>query len=682
MENNYEEQNPITLSNIRTNHDNVNTNEYFTKYLEIKELSTTHGKDTTLTEFSLYNLPILNTFPYSTINIEELYKRITFDKKLEKICEKIQGLSKEDQKIIKGKELEYITPSGTFNLRSTRELICHSGYLCIDFDNIPFTEIEFLKERLIKNKEIDTVMLFKSPTGTGLKWFIMIPAEAETHGMYFDAVKNYIQQVYNLEIDKNCRDIPRACFLSHDKNCYIAAPWELKRLDKAFLDKWLSITDNKKKDTLTHDPITNSDKINQVKNLVEVLKDTNTDITTHYNNWISIGWALCELGEVGRTFFHDISSLYHKYNLDETDEKYSSLLNDYDGSIKLGTLFHIAKDHNVIVPIPQELPVPVIHGNLPRTAQQRLLDAESQPDIKPLLGAIWQTGELHILFADTGVGKSVWAIQIADSLSKGENVFKVLSNGNQPLRVLFYDFELTDKQFQKRYMDEEGNLYEFSENLFVDNIDFNELMEVNPNGKIDDMVIGRIKSDIEKINPNVLIIDNLTYLKTQTTQDTAVALDLVRKLGLLKKQYNLSILVLAHTPKIKEGTPLTVNELGGSKHLSNFADSVSAIGKSYKAPNIRYIKQVKPSRSSEMKFDASNVIVVDMKKDDRFLGFNYLEFEHEADHLQTISKEQRDKEKQEKIEWIKDLYKQGHSYRDIEKITEISKSTVGKWLKQ
>ena len=682
MENNYEEQNPMSLSNKRTNHDKVNTNEHFTKYLEIKELITNLGDDTYLPEFTLYNAPISNINPLTVINIEELYKRIICDEKISRICKKLEGLTKEAQKVIKREELDYITPSGTFYKRSNNELICHSGYLCIDFDNIPSTEIDYLKERLIKDKEIDTVLLFKSPTGTGLKWFILIPPDAKTHGMYFDAVMNYIKHVYNLEIDKNCRDVARACYLSHDKDCYIAAPWELKPLNDTFLNKWLLNAVNTKNNTPNHESITNSDKINQVKNLVEVLKDTNTDITTHYVNWINIGWALCELGEVGRTFFHDISSLYLKYDIDETDEKYSSLLSDYDGSIKLGTLFHIAKVHNVIVPVSKELPVTINHGNLPRTAQQRLLDAESQPDIKPLLGAIWQTGELHILFADTAAGKSVWATQIADSLSKGENVFKVLPNGNQPLRVLFYDFELTDKQFQKRYSNEQGNVYNFSNNIFIDNIDFYDLMEDNPNGKVDDMVIGKIQSDIERINPEVLVIDNLTYLKTQTTQDTGVALDLMKKLNELKRKHNLSILVLAHTPKVKEGTPLTVNELGGSKHLSNFVDSVSAIGKSYKAPNIRYIKQVKPSRSSEMIFDASNVIVVDMKKEDRFLGFNYMDCEHESDHLQTISKEQRDKEKQEKIEWIKDLYKQGHSYRDIEKITGISKSAVGKWLKQ
>lgn len=645
-----------------------------------------------LPKISQFNFPIRNVIPYSDINIIEVHKRITGDDEFKKTCKKIRESQKEEeQKNIKTRFLEYFTPSGSFSQRHSNNLKKHSGYLCIDLDNIHADEIPELKAKLIADIEIDTILLFLSPRGNGLKWIIQIPATPETHGMYFDAVRNYLKLIFNVELDKSGRDVARACFFSYDEKAFMGNINTARRLDDAFLNKWSNTNTNKpeqksitapelKKPAIT----TENNKIEQVQKLVNKLEETRTDITADYKSWLDIGFALCELGENGREPFHQISSHNPDYENASCDEKYTSLLGSYDGKVKLGTLFHIAKAHNVLLVEPKEKASPAIqlrNTSRPRTAKQRLLDAEQQAEIKPLMGAIWQTGELHVLFADTGAGKSVWATQVANSLSKGLSVFSVLPNENKPLRVLFYDFELSDKQFQKRYSDEHGKLYGFSDNLFIDNINFQKLVEDNPSGKVDELVINKICADIEELKPDVLVIDNLTYLKTESTQDTGVALDLIRKLNELKKKYNLSMLILAHTPKVKDGTPLTVNELGGSKHLSNFVDSVSAIGKSSKGSNIRYIKQVKPSRSSELIFDSSSVIAVEMKHSEGFLGFHYMDCEFESDHIQSIGMEQRASERQEKKGQVKELHTLGKSYREIEDITGVSRTTVGTWLK-
>jgi RecA-family ATPase len=67
----------------------------------------------------------------------------------------------------------------------------------------------------------------------------------------------------------------------------------------------------------------------------------------------------------------------------------------------------------------QEQPIDLRGLANPRTSQQRLTDALNQPPIKNLLGEIWMSGELHLLFADTGVGKSIFAVTIGNALSKG-----------------------------------------------------------------------------------------------------------------------------------------------------------------------------------------------------------------------------------------------------------------------
>jgi hypothetical protein len=60
----------------------------------------------------------------------------------------------------------------------------------------------------------------------------------------------------------------------------------------------------------------------------------------------------------------------------------------------------------------------------------------------------------------------------------------------------------------------------------------------------------------------------------------------------LQRTHSLSILILAHTPKIAESTPITQNDMAGSKHLMNFVDSAFALGQSHKNGRLRYLKQI------------------------------------------------------------------------------------------
>lgn len=318
---------------------------------------------------------------------------------------------------------------------------------------------------------------------------------------------------------------------------------------------------------------------------------------------------------------------------------------------------------------------------LPRTSQQRLKDATMQAPIEKLLGEIWLSGELHILFADTGVGKSIFAVTIGDALSKGKNVL-FLENQCKPLNVMYYDCELSDRQFLKRYSNESGDCYPFSNFFYIDNIDFIELHKSSNGVNIERALLNKIRYDIQRLGINILIIDNLTYLKTQTTQSTDIALELMRELNQLKKEFNLSILVLAHTPKLDTSTPLSLNSLAGSKHISNFADSVSAIGRSVKGSNIRYIKQIKPSRSAEMVFDSENVITCELVKNDSILTFNFLGFDYERNHLKQYS---TDNERNQMMKEAYNLAKQRKSYAEIAEILlgdSKKKGTICKWLKR
>ncbi|WP_297097545.1 AAA family ATPase [uncultured Draconibacterium sp.] len=273
-----------------------------------------------------------------------------------------------------------------------------------------------------------------------------------------------------------------------------------------------------------------------------------------------------------------------------------------------------------------------------RTANQRNEDAASLPDIMPMVGEIWQKGETAFLFADTGIGKSIAAIQIADRLSRGKSFLPMLKNECEPQRVLYYDYELSDRQFFKRYSDQE-NIHQFSDNFFIDNVDFAELYDRFPGRSFTEMLFEQIREDLANTKATVLIVDNISYLHTQTTQDQQASLDIMRFLTTLKKELQLSILVLAHTPKKSEFSPITMSDMSGSKHLPNFADSVFCIGKCSRDNRNRYIKQIKPSRSAEMVYDQFNVIELQIEKKNTFLGFEFVGFNNELELLNIADKQ-------------------------------------------
>ena len=85
-----------------------------------------------------------------------------------------------------------------------------------------------------------------------------------------------------------------------------------------------------------------------------------------------------------------------------------------------------------------------------KTGNRWIEQAKTRPIPQMLFGEFWFEGELCILFADTNLGKSILAVQIGNSISRCEQIrgFK-LETTKQP--ILYFDFELSDKQFENRY---------------------------------------------------------------------------------------------------------------------------------------------------------------------------------------------------------------------------------------
>lgn len=94
-----------------------------------------------------------------------------------------------------------------------------SNLICLDFDHLPDTESLF--QRLLKDEYFETELLFRSPSGHGLKWVIPIAENRLSHAEYFRRVSFYIKQPYGIEPDRSGKDLSRACFLPHDSQTYL-----------------------------------------------------------------------------------------------------------------------------------------------------------------------------------------------------------------------------------------------------------------------------------------------------------------------------------------------------------------------------------------------------------------------------------------------------------------------------
>lgn len=313
-----------------------------------------------------------------------------------------------------------------------------------------------------------------------------------------------------------------------------------------------------------------------------------------------------------------------------------------------------------------------------KTANQWIEQAKTSPIPLMLFGELWHDSELCILFADTNLGKSILAVQIADSISKGKMIagFK-LEAEKQP--VLYFDFELSAKQFEIRYSikNEAKKVFEqhYSFDTNFKRLEINPDAEIPENRSFEDYLNQSLEQSITETGAKILIIDNLTYLKNET-EKAKDALPLMKHLKALKSKYGLSILALAHTPKRDLSKPLTRNDLQGSKMLINFVDSCFAIGESHTDKHLRYLKQIK-ARNTEIIYDTENVAICQIQKPFNFLEFEFVGFGTEREHLKELT----EKDRETNIEKAKELSQKGYSQRQISTELNISLGAINKYLK-
>lgn len=195
-------------------------------------------------QFSYFNAPISNVKPARILTTEEVACIVGSDELREHTLNlrrlvrlKEEGkIEKKEVQTYKAAHLPCVTWSALCRQRRATEVESYSQNLCLDIDDItgwqaadtplkqthpdwPISRlegVEGLRYALRQDPELDFRLLFRSPSGTGLKAVAIVDLSTTSHRDYYNAIAYYLLCRYGVEVDTACSDIVRACYLCWD----------------------------------------------------------------------------------------------------------------------------------------------------------------------------------------------------------------------------------------------------------------------------------------------------------------------------------------------------------------------------------------------------------------------------------------------------------------------------------
>ena len=111
--------------------------------------------------------------------------------------------------------------SALLSERKNAKLNKHSGHICIDMDDL--NNAETARENL--KADPYTYALFTSASGRG-RLTVIVRIDPDKHTESFLALERYYLDNYGYKVDKNCKDVARARYVSYDPDLFISTRLE------------------------------------------------------------------------------------------------------------------------------------------------------------------------------------------------------------------------------------------------------------------------------------------------------------------------------------------------------------------------------------------------------------------------------------------------------------------------
>jgi hypothetical protein len=257
----------------------------------------------------------------------------------------------------------------------------------------------------------------------------------------------------------------------------------------------------------------------------------------------------------------------------------------------------------------------------------------NMPPLKKMCGDLLLENTINIWFGDNGTAKTFVAMSISNDIANGKKPLVEFKNEDEPHVVIYHDYELTDRQLAARF-----NGFPFSENLIRGNIDYTMNLD---DYDIGDLLIREIEGYAKEHSKVTVFVDNISVFDNLNLEDRREAGKLLRALNKLKKLYTgLTIVILAHTPKLEPYKPILKDHLAGSKQLQNLIDGIVGFGKAGSDHSLYYIKQLK-QRGDKIEFHYENVITFCLASIESYILPQFRGYGFENELLQTPKEEQR-----------------------------------------
>ena len=260
------------------------------------------------------------------------------DTKHQKEIEQARHITDKEQRNIIKRRMPQAVIGGVCSPTRSAENTTLNGLICVDIDagdNPNISEWQSLKEQLSIIPEIAYISLSFSANGL----FLIIPLEyPQKFTEHFKQLEDDFSAM-GLNIDHACSDVCRMRCMSFDPQPYINH--SARRYRRLYQPQQRPLRQ------VQHYSNSEDDTLSKVAQLVQQIIETNTNITSNYDEWVKAGQALSSLGEEGREFFHAISAIDGRYKQRETDNKYNSFLR-LTHSVGIGTFFHLCQEYGII----------------------------------------------------------------------------------------------------------------------------------------------------------------------------------------------------------------------------------------------------------------------------------------------------------------------------------------------
>ena len=130
--------------------------------------------------------------------------------------ELLRTIEDKEQRNKEKAKLKSICFSGEFSYRSAKNCVAHSGFACLDFDDVgDFSDAVCLRDSLQDNEYIYSA--FISPSGNGVKAIVKIPKDIQNHKKYYEA----LCETFDSKLDLKTKDLSRVCYESYDADLFI-----------------------------------------------------------------------------------------------------------------------------------------------------------------------------------------------------------------------------------------------------------------------------------------------------------------------------------------------------------------------------------------------------------------------------------------------------------------------------